>query len=666
VQQEKVDMPQSIGDRLRQQARTTFIGRKEELAQLLAAFEPHGPLVTFVYGLGGIGKSTLLHALAEAAQVRDITPLVLDCRAISPSEAGLIEALGALLHLAEPTLATVAAALAGQPGGVLLALDGYELFRLLDTWLRQCFVPALPDSVRLFFVGREAPVAAWLTTPGWQGLVRTLRLGPLTEAATITLLRTAGVPADAVERLRRFAGGHPLALKLAAAALAERPDLTLAEIEARHVIDGLARIYLHDVRDPVTRQALEAASVVRRVTRSVLAVMLPAVDAGSAYDQLGELPFVESAADGLIIHDLVRQAIESWLRASDPSRHRAYRVAAWRQLRAELERAPRPHLWRYTADTIYLIENRAVRDAFFPQDAPRFAVEQANRGDGAQILAMTARHCGPVATAQIEQWWRLAPELFQVARNGSGRVVGYYILCLPGQVNSLLARQDPIIAHWLEHLRTSPIPADQRVLFCRQMLAEEGGEGYSEVQAACWLDVKRAYLANPQLRRIYTTTRAPALHLPVVSQLGFVLVPQLCARIDGQIYDTLLNDFGPTLVFGWMANLVDAQYGGGAPPVRLDPEAHEVVLANERLALTPLEFGVLHLLTQRPGKPVTRVDLLEEVWGYEYDGGSNVVDSIIRSLRKKLGDYAAAIETVTGVGYRFRGFGGDEIRALAS
>jgi DNA-binding response OmpR family regulator len=51
------------------------------------------------------------------------------------------------------------------------------------------------------------------------------------------------------------------------------------------------------------------------------------------------------------------------------------------------------------------------------------------------------------------------------------------------------------------------------------------------------------------------------------------------------------------------------------------------------------------------------VDLLEEVWGYEYDGGgSNVVDSVIRSLRKKLNHHAAAIETVTGLGYRFRGF----------
>ncbi|MBE7555613.1 MAG: winged helix-turn-helix transcriptional regulator [Anaerolineales bacterium] len=62
-------------------------------------------------------------------------------------------------------------------------------------------------------------------------------------------------------------------------------------------------------------------------------------------------------------------------------------------------------------------------------------------------------------------------------------------------------------------------------------------------------------------------------------------------------------------------------------------------------------------------KPVRQVfvpalpDLFKEVWGYEYDGGgSNVVDSVTRSLRKKLNHHAAAIETVTGLGYRFRGF----------
>lgn len=59
----------------------------------------------------------------------------------------------------------------------------------------------------------------------------------------------------------------------------------------------------------------------------------------------------------------------------------------------------------------------------------------------------------------------------------------------------------------------------------------------------------------------------------------------------------------------------------------------------------------------RQGWAGPRVDLLQEVWGYEHDGGgSNVVDAAVRSLRKKLGLHAAAIETVTGVGYRFQGF----------
>ena len=75
----------------------------------------------------------------------------------------------------------------------------------------------------------------------------------------------------------------------------------------------------------------------------------------------------------------------------------------------------------------------------------------------------------------------------------------------------------------------------------------------------------------------------------------------------------------------------------------------------DALPLTPLEFGVLQSLLQRKGKAVSRATLIEEVWGQAYVGGSNVIDVVVRSLRKKLGRKAAALETVRGVGYRFRG-----------
>jgi DNA-binding response OmpR family regulator len=86
----------------------------------------------------------------------------------------------------------------------------------------------------------------------------------------------------------------------------------------------------------------------------------------------------------------------------------------------------------------------------------------------------------------------------------------------------------------------------------------------------------------------------------------------------------------------------------------LDSVSRELLLDGRRISLTPLEFAVMEYLQQRAGQAVTRVSLLENVWERSEIGGSNVVDVVIRALRRKLGDRASAIETVQGVGYRLR------------
>ena len=86
----------------------------------------------------------------------------------------------------------------------------------------------------------------------------------------------------------------------------------------------------------------------------------------------------------------------------------------------------------------------------------------------------------------------------------------------------------------------------------------------------------------------------------------------------------------------------------------LDVEAHELVVGSGRIGLTSLEFGVMQYLQERPGKAVGRYDLMEAVWGYRNPTASNVVDVVVRSLRRKLGADAACVETVRGTGYRFR------------
>ena len=70
-------------------------------------------------------------------------------------------------------------------------------------------------------------------------------------------------------------------------------------------------------------------------------------------------------------------------------------------------------------------------------------------------------------------------------------------------------------------------------------------------------------------------------------------------------------------------------------------------------SLTPLEAQALAYLRSREGQAVERAALLRDVWGYDWTGGSNVVEVVISSLRRKLGDAAGTVETVRGVGYRY-------------
>lgn len=85
----------------------------------------------------------------------------------------------------------------------------------------------------------------------------------------------------------------------------------------------------------------------------------------------------------------------------------------------------------------------------------------------------------------------------------------------------------------------------------------------------------------------------------------------------------------------------------------LDLHQRQVQQADRIIELSTREFILLELLMRRSGEVVDRMELLQEVWGYDYDTASNVVDVYVGYLRKKLG--RRAIETVRGIGYRLRG-----------
>ena len=195
---------------------------------------------------------------------------------------------------------------------MLVVVDTYELLGMVDAWVCSRLVPSFPAHVRVVLAGREPPQAPWYRMYG--DLLLVLPLGSLDPEHGEALLVDAGAAADDAAWLNQRVRGHPLSLQLVAGSLA--PD-GAARRDVGAAVEELAREYL-DGLESATLHALQAASLTRRTTVALLDAMLPGEDAGAAFGRLRTLPFVELGRDGLVVHDTVREATASLLRAGDP------------------------------------------------------------------------------------------------------------------------------------------------------------------------------------------------------------------------------------------------------------------------------------------------------------------------------------------------------------
>ena len=122
----------------------------------------------------------------------------------------------------------------------------------------------------------------------------------------------------------------------------------------------------------------------------------------------------------------------------------------------------------------------------------------------------------------------------------------------------------------------------------------------------------------------------------------FVLVPideaELRVRLSRLIFDRTGQGDGHVIRHGGLV---------------IDLERYKVTVDEEVVDLTYKEYELLRFLSSNPGKPFTREALLNQVWGYDYYGGSRTVDVHIRRIRAKIEQREQYIDTVRNVGYRF-------------
>jgi DNA-binding response OmpR family regulator len=174
------------------------------------------------------------------------------------------------------------------------------------------------------------------------------------------------------------------------------------------------------------------------------------------------------------------------------------------------------------------------------------------------------------------------------------------------------------------------------------------------------VDARRDLPAAKSLARLLTTTGLGCPIIVIATEGGLSAV-----SADWGIDDVLLDTSGPAEVDARIRIAMGkhqafmAQSDPHSGEIRtgdvvIDEASYTARLKGNALDLTFKEFELLKYLAQHPGRVFTRAQLLQEIWGYDYFGGTRTVDVHIRRLRSKLGpEFEAIIGTVRNVGYRF-------------
>jgi DNA-binding response OmpR family regulator len=174
---------------------------------------------------------------------------------------------------------------------------------------------------------------------------------------------------------------------------------------------------------------------------------------------------------------------------------------------------------------------------------------------------------------------------------------------------------------------------------------------------AVLVDGRRDLVGARGLCRLLRTTGISVPLIAVLTEGGLVGV-----SADWGVDDVLLGSAGPAEIDARLrltSGRARLERSARDTAVRvgeltIDETTYAAKLRGEALELTFKEFELLKFLAQHPGRVFTRAQLLQEVWGYDYYGGTRTVDVHVRRLRAKLGaEHEALIGTVRHVGYKF-------------
>ncbi len=573
-------MSTRLADRLHAARQQQFVGREAELAAfdilITAPALPYS--VLYVYGPGGVGKTTLLQAFRARCQGAHIPTAEIDGRNVEASPASFLQALGIAMGLTQP--AAPIAVLAQESRRYVILIDTYESLAPLDRWLRDTFLPEISDQVLIVLAGTRQPAPAWRSDLGWQSLLRSLALRNLSPEESRRYLSQRKLPDDQHEPVLELTHGHPLALSLVADVFAQREDVQFQPEFGPDIIKTLLERFVQKVPGPAHRAALEACAVVRLMTETVLSEMLGMADVHELFDWLRGLAFIELAPHGVFPHDLARDALTADLRWRNP----AWFAELHRRARAYYHRSLHQQgndQRRVLFDYVYLHRNSPLVRPFLEWKASDTGqADQAAEQDIPALLDMVAQHEGTESARLAAHWFTRQPHNVIVYRDAKRQPTGFLqIVTLHDAQPSDIAADPATRAAW-EYLQGhAPLRNGEVAAMFRFWMARDSYQAVSAVQSFVFLNVVQYCLNAPGLAFTLFTCASPTFWAPPIEYMDLARLHACDFTVGNRTYGVFGHDWRVVPPLAWLDLLAEREIATAPMEKRPQTSPTSVVLS---------------------------------------------------------------------------------------
>lgn len=549
-------MSSTLMEKLAAARRQRFVGRQSERdlfrEALTAAERPF--FLLYLFGSGGVGKSSLLREFAYIASQLGVRVAQLDGRTIDATPDGFLTALRYGLGV---PIEAVFSALAAENGRFVLLIDTVELLHPLDGWLQDTFLPQLPANMLVVMAGRNPPSPRWRSDPGWQTLMHVIPLRNLRPEESVAYLVRRQVRASQHTAVLNFTHGHPLALSLVADMFEQSPHSQFQPENAPDVIKTVLDQFLQEVPTPTHRAALEACALVRLTNEAVLGHMLQLEQPQPLFDWLRQLSFIDAERHGLYPHDLAREALVADLRWRNPERFTLLQGRAQNYYMGRVQQADLREQRRVLIDFIYLHrDNPLVQPYFEWQFSGSVFVDGLRAGEETAVIAMLQRHEGIHSAELAAYWLAQQPQGVTVIRQATGTLAGFVVMVSLEKTTDDDRQRDPAVAAaWAFLQRHAPLKAGETATLFRFWLAAESYQAVSPVQSRLFLSMVQHYLTTPGLVYTFLPCANPAFWADVFAYADLQRLPEVDFAVGGRPYGVYGHNWRAVPGMIWLARV---------------------------------------------------------------------------------------------------------------